>query len=87
MTTLTEPITDRLSCCKFCGVQVAWVKTKNGRSMPVDITPGWRGNVRLEEDAKGERYAIVLGKGTPASPDRFTSHMQTCERRPRNLSR
>ena len=64
--------------CKSCGATIFFIKTKTGKSMPVDAEPSPTGNIRLTETG-GE----VLGKkaaeearlnGTPL----YLSHYATC---------
>ena len=50
-----------MSICKGCGAEISWIRTKNGKSMPVDEKP-----VPYYE---GSSAKIVLEDGTVVSGD------------------
>ena len=68
--------------CKSCGDPVVWVKTINGKPMPLNAEPDPDGNV-YPVLIDGERYARVATVKSPI-PDhvpatsRFTAHFATC---------
>ena len=67
-----------MSECKDCKRSVRWVKTENGKAMPLDMNPVWDGNVVL---IRG--LAHVLKKDEKAAPNvpKFMPHMATCPAR------
>lgn len=61
-----------MATCKSCGAQIRWVKTKFGKTMPLDEKPTPDGNVILEDGV-----AVVIAN-TTTNLDRFTPHFVTC---------
>ena len=70
-----------MSICKGCGAEISWIRTKNGKSIPVDEKP-----VPYYE---GNSAKIVLEDGTVVSGDLdgpeeafrgfgYVSHFATC---------
>ena len=60
--------------CKSCQAPITWVKTKAGKSMPLDEVPTEKGNMVCED---GKAFAVTemdrsLGKQI------YTSHFATC---------
>ena len=66
--------------CMYCKKQVMWIRTKNGRNMPVD--PQFINYIRAEETGE-----VVVGEkcGPSDKPDGhgYISHFATCEKRKR----
>lgn len=42
------------SYCKSCGAEIEWVKTSNGKSMPVDKIPSQDGNIMVRPSGVAE---------------------------------
>lgn len=63
--------------CSACQAPIIWLKTTNGRSMPLDVTPNPEGNVVIKDG-----LAVVLGGVEAADPligeRRFMPHWSTC---------
>lgn len=63
----------QMSTCKSCGARIAWVRTENGKNMPVDAEPERRVVVVVRAvgpDLPDEEVARVV--------DTFKSHFATC---------
>lgn len=62
--------------CKSCSANVQWVKTENGKSMPIDEKPSPDGNIiRLDSG-----LYHVLKKDEMRQPNKtlYISHFATC---------
>jgi hypothetical protein len=61
-----------LARCRSCNREIDWVKTRNGKNMPIDIGQRLGGNVVIGEDG-------VASVTTP-HPDLmgYVSHFTTC---------
>jgi hypothetical protein len=75
----------RVTTCRSCDRVIRWCVTKNGKKMPVDVTPSPRGNIVLVPRHRGEPpradvykdHTDALGAaGDTAST--YTSHFVTC---------
>lgn len=68
------PIVD----CKRCDAKIRWLRTENGRPMPVDADPNPKANVILVDG-----YAHVLHKDEPkpANVALLMPHFATCDTR------
>lgn len=78
----------RTSTCKSCGARIAWVRTVEGRNMPMDVGPSEHGNLRVVgrmgahpvvaayADAAAAAHAATM-QGLPDEP-RWLSHFATC---------
>ena len=73
--------------CKGCGAEIRWIKTTNGKAMPVDpdplsIIPGQFGStVVVTEDGRtflGQSGIYIDARTTPGAIEGFTSHFATC---------
>ncbi len=65
--------------CRHCGRDIAWVRTTNGKAMPIDPTPNERlGNVfcRYEGTALVGTVATRSEPRPPGIP--FVPHFATC---------
>lgn len=66
--------------CSSCGKPMVWVKTVNGKAMPIDAEPVADGNLVLAGDGtvrvlkKGEKGPV--GAGVPGPY--YKSHFATC---------
>lgn len=67
--------TQDLGTCRRCGALLRWVKSTNGRPMPLDREPNPDGNVIVDGDR-----AVVLRKGEepPETGFRYMPHFATC---------
>lgn len=64
--------------CRWCGEQIALVRTEKGRVMPLDPEPNDEGNVIVTTDG-GKVVAHVTKKGgTPLIGTLFMPHFATC---------
>ena len=66
--------------CRSCGVEVVWVKTKNGKNMPVDI-PKW--DLQKPENMYGlnpatETMHDAVTTAVEYNADYMVSHFATC---------
>lgn len=70
------------AACRECEAPVIWVRTRTGKSMPLDADPDERGDFYVVEgdDGKleGHHVRTYPGGSLPASEDRYTSHFATC---------
>lgn len=72
--------------CSSCGAQVRWVRTENGKSMPIDPAPRADGNLIMdhveERVVRGERRSVwvvsYIPRDDPSPKQRFVSHFATC---------
>lgn len=66
--------------CKRCHATIRWLRTENGRAMPVDADPDESGNVVLRDG-----YAHVLRKDEPkpANTALLMPHFATCGKQPK----
>ena len=55
--------------CRSCGAEVVWVKTRSGRSMPLDAVNPNAGNVRIVDNVA---HVGADGSG------HYVSHFSTC---------
>lgn len=53
-----------MAACKSCGAPIVWVKSANGKVMPLDGKP--------------EKRVIVTDEGIGCVVDTYTSHFSTC---------
>lgn len=53
--------------CKGCGAEIYWVKTDNGKNMPIDAQPEKR--IVIQE---------FMGKRSGKFVDTYISHFATC---------
>lgn len=66
--------------CKHCGRLIVWVKTVNGKNMPIDAVPDATGNVFIND----KKQAEVLREGESRQGRRlFMCHYATCKNLPR----
>lgn len=90
----------RTTQCRACGAEIGFIKTKNGKTMPVDAIPLW-----VREDPSGVPYvfadgsvsrAVAMEDQGPTQPEGVTvayiSHFATCPeadkfRKPRKSDR
>jgi hypothetical protein len=64
-----------IATCNSCKADILWVKTVNGKSMPLDATPVVNGNIYLDEIGR----AVYLGKGEDATGKTlYVSHFSSC---------
>lgn len=64
--------------CGRCGRQIAWARTTNGKSMPVDPEPRANGNVFCQYEG-GVLVARVKSKTDPTPPGTpMVAHFLTC---------
>lgn len=65
--------------CGKCGRPIAWVRTVNARSMPIDPEPVTTGNVIVRIEA-GQYVASVLTKSDKVRPQGIAHmpHFATC---------
>jgi hypothetical protein len=66
--------------CRSCGAPVRWVRTVNGKTMPLDPDPTPDGNIIAVVEPGGGRVAQVIGKDDliDESVPRYKSHFATC---------
>lgn len=58
--------------CKSCGAEIRWVKTENGKSMPLDEKPVPDGRITIKN-------GIAAIRPIPDTDGiRFNSHFVTC---------
>ena len=57
--------------CRSCNAEIVWVKTANGKSMPIDAQPYEDGNLALVD---GMALVATEPKGSPL----YKSHFATC---------
>lgn len=73
-----------MSVCRGCGAPINWIKTTEGRNMPIDPEP-----VLIIEGGGTDRFvtdegAVVLGRvarpdeESPTLPVGFVPHWKTC---------
>lgn len=79
------------SKCKYCGAPILWVRTTDGKTMPIDPDPTRYGNVVAEEGTDGPR-ARVLTTSMVTDPSyaghrRYTPHFATCPKLPKGRHR
>lgn len=67
-----------MSYCKSCGAEIIWVRTGNGKAMPVDAEPSAAGSLVLEQDPQGRTAAHVAGLFDGSDQPRYVSHFVTC---------
>lgn len=74
----------RSTTCKSCGARIVWVRTAEGRNMPIDTQPSPAGNVRII-GLKGNHPVVAVYRDADtaaglADPDeqRWLSHFATC---------
>jgi hypothetical protein len=69
------------SPCRGCGGLIFFVKTPNGKNMPVNLEPDSTGNVAVYRDVSGTFQGRTLTKSDNA-PSRgetlYMPHMATC---------
>ena len=83
---MTDNALRRRTLCKWCGKEIAFIKTVNGKSIPVDPKP-----VRFTTMLDDERFVTAEGevkKGretdrrgafkVPMQEDGYRSHFATC---------
>lgn len=79
------------SKCKYCGRPILWVRTTDGKTMPIDPDPTPTGNVVAEDGTDGPR-ARVLTTAMEFNPAvhghrRYTPHFATCPKLPKGRHR
>jgi len=72
-----------MSKCRSCGAEIMWIKTVNGKNMPVDAEP-----VYFHQDPSGAEIFVTKGgavvHGITAKPGEndvstgYNSHFATC---------
>jgi hypothetical protein len=78
-----------VSTCRSCGAPVEWVRTTEGRTMPLDPDPRLDGNLertgsrsRTRQGTEVDVVRVVPTGDEPLPgidpPDRFVSHFATC---------
>lgn len=71
----------RRSTCRGCNAAILFVRTVNGKALPVDFEPDPAGNVAVYRDANGIFVGRTLSKDDP-TPSTFERsmmpHMATC---------
>lgn len=80
---MTAPHGANTSYCRgaTCGAKIMWIRTANGKNMPVDVEETEDGNVAVYRDGSGQYVGRVLTKDHPEPREferRFTPHMATC---------
>lgn len=64
--------------CSSCGAAILWVKTVNGKRMPLDEYPTPDGNVVLVDGVAFSAYTLDALEGR----DLYKSHFATCPNSP-----
>ena len=64
-----------MSRCKACAAEIMWVRTENGKRIPLDVDPVPGGNISLSDDG---RTAIVHGQAILDTTPLYASHFSTC---------
>lgn len=69
--------------CRACGAEMVMAITKNGRHMPVDVTPSPAGRLLLSDNPTGGKSVEVLTKLEAEAiaaqgGELHTSHFETC---------
>lgn len=62
------------AACKTCGQPIRWVKTANGKAMPLDVEPCEDGNLVVVDGVAFSAYTLDVQEGR----QRFKSHFATC---------
>lgn len=66
--------------CKSCKATITWVVTANGKRMPIDAEPSFKGNIRLDD-----RNVAHFGKAAAEMEGpRYISHFATCPQGPQH---
>lgn len=65
--------------CGRCPAQIIWLKTPNGKSMPLDAEPRPEGNVVIRD---GLAVVLKLAEFATAEKRRFVAHWSTCRNPP-----
>jgi hypothetical protein len=65
-----------LGRCKSCQRQVRWVKTAEGRNMPLDVSPSPDGSIMVLADGRS-RVVPVAERAQCVAP-LFKAHFATC---------
>lgn len=64
-----------MAACTACRAPIRWLKTPNGRSMPLDLRPDPEGNVIIENGLA----VLSPARAMALSPEeRFLPHWATC---------
>ena len=74
--------------CRGCGARVIWIRTKNGKNMPVDDhilnfrkpNTGEKATDKLVTP-EGEVVSAIVGRGDEFPEMGYISHFATCPRR------
>lgn len=63
--------------CRYCGRQIRWAKTVNGKPIPLDLHTDPKGNIMLHEG-----IANVVGQSDDPADVRHMAHFVTCPNNP-----
>ena len=63
--------------CNKCGRQIAWVRSENGKPVPIDPEPNDAGNCVLDYH-DGRLRLRVQGKGEPLEGVKYMPHFGSC---------
>jgi len=66
------------SICKGCGSKIIWVRTIQGKRMPLDPEPVEDGNIVLMPAGAMVLDAKTAGLGADVGARRYKSHFATC---------
>lgn len=67
--------------CRACGAAVKWVKTRQGKALPVEPAPDNNGNVVAMRTSRGtfvDGHVIPVGQPIPDGYTRFYPHFSSC---------
>ena len=67
----------KLSNCRSCSAEIRWVKTEQGKNMPVDADPVDDGNLAVDWD-QGVCHYLKPPDQDDYTGRRYTSHFATC---------
>jgi hypothetical protein len=71
-----------MSRCRSCGAQILWAFTPKGKTIPVEVVPSPKGNLRLFRDYNGQgdnRVEYVSGSELNREAGvLYVSHFVTC---------
>ena len=62
-----------MNTCKSCGAAITWVKTVNGKAMPLDAVPAKDGNIHVKDGV-----AYVDSSCKEFGGPHYKSHFATC---------
>jgi hypothetical protein len=73
--------------CSSCGAAIVFCKTTRGSTMPVDLEPSGRGNLRLHDDLVVALSRADLEQARHADEPLYVSHFATCPNGPEHRKR